>query len=358
MGDIAVPLITTDWVPGAQGYDGSFDFSSCPKAGLPATFDNDTSRLQSFDHLVQYKLGLPTVMNSWPYVGVFQFFGVLLYNDGSLVQSTSPTINAVWNGDAVAAQTWSAVPGNQCVYFEFQVKDAGYTVAPSNDPCNPAVAKLSFSGTDAARKDFEMVVTNAYLVGPPRAQETQSQGPSSSGLPASSQTISVCTRDPITTSTDSLVPGPTDSTPVTTSATSYSSARSTSLTSWSDRRHKSAAVAGIAAGSLAALFVILLSVAWLHRRVRRRQQQQENREAAVPFDSEGSVSPYPRSKEHHTTSSTTPSGRSADPVVEETGFRDFYSAMRRAGLTVQLLLEHHSGQRDRTPDRLPEYTAG
>ncbi|KAH7067126.1 hypothetical protein BKA62DRAFT_763245, partial [Auriculariales sp. MPI-PUGE-AT-0066] len=140
---IAVPLLTADWTPNAQGYHGTFEFSRCPKSGLEQTFGNDTSQLQSFDHLQTHTLSLPTELDAWPFMTGFQFFGVLLYNDDSLVVSPARTINAVWN-----------VPGNSCVYFEFQVVSPGDTVPSGADPCNPPVAKLSFAGIDALRTDY------------------------------------------------------------------------------------------------------------------------------------------------------------------------------------------------------------
>ncbi|KAH7087285.1 hypothetical protein BKA62DRAFT_762283 [Auriculariales sp. MPI-PUGE-AT-0066] len=388
MGDIAVPLLTADWTPNAQGYHGTFEFSRCPKSGLEQTFGNDTSQLQSFDHLQTHTLSLPTELDAWPFMTGFQFFGVLLYNDDSLVVSPARTINAVWN-----------VPGNSCVYFEFQVVSPGDTVPSGADPCNPPVAKLSFAGIDALRTDYEMVVTNAYLVGPFRPVPTEDPGEPSTEPQPSSSTV-VCSRA-VPTSVTSIPPHPTDSAPPSsppntnskpTSApttnsnsasapqgtesnppsftpTSTSSMHSTTNTSSpsgdmtgtesaSSSGIRSTTVAGIAAGSIAALFFLVFAVAWLRHRAIKRRHEQETLETVVPYDGDAGVVPYLRAKEQSGLSGAAPSEHRAEPVVEETGFRDFYSAMRRAGLTLQSLLEHHSGTRDRNPDKLPEYTAG
>ncbi|KAH7087284.1 hypothetical protein BKA62DRAFT_729891 [Auriculariales sp. MPI-PUGE-AT-0066] len=397
MGDIALQLIATAWVPNAQGYNGLFDFSHCPKPELVQAIGNDTSQLQSFDHLVQHTLPLPTEMDAWSLTTAFQLFGVVVYNDGALVSSTSRTINAVWNGKQVAAQVWSAVPGNPCVYFEFQVDDPGTTVPTGDDPCNPPVAKLSFAGTDAPRSDFEMVVSSAFLVGQSRPiSPPEPLYPGRRHLKGRPRTLvsqamsyfnsRICTRD---LPADTRKSAPTSVTPAATSfpsasdsetpadqqspytsgsststmptATSISrsttsiptTATTTSTPSGEPNRQTTTAAVGIAVGS-AALFILLLSVVLIRRRTQRRRREKE---FLAPYDRETAVPPNQEPKRRFEEKIEGQTERRADTGVEDIGFRDFYSAMRRAGLTVQSLLEHHSGPSDRSPDRLPDYTA-
>ncbi|KAH7097261.1 hypothetical protein BKA62DRAFT_817888, partial [Auriculariales sp. MPI-PUGE-AT-0066] len=145
MGDIAVPLLTADWTPNAQGYHGLSNFRA-----VPSVMSRYCKNLVVSDANAE--------LDAWPFMTGFQFFGVLLYNDDSLVVSPARTINAVWN-----------VPG-----IPVSISSSKFPVGCR--PVQPTCGKTVFWGIDALRTDYEMVVTNAYLVGPFRPVPTEDPG--------------------------------------------------------------------------------------------------------------------------------------------------------------------------------------
>ncbi|KAH7092821.1 hypothetical protein BKA62DRAFT_722354 [Auriculariales sp. MPI-PUGE-AT-0066] len=352
-------------------------------------------------------------MASWSSMRSFEFTGVLLYPDATSASSSDPTMELLWNGQTVAPNAWLVANGNPCIYFEFSVEEPGATVAPSDDPCNPPSAHLKFGGVDAKRADVQMVVTQALLFGPGRRGLP---GPNSSTATSSQCDLRdsslVCSRQEprggLSTSSSSSSSSATTTTPdtsgdfnggTTTSArrSSLSTTRraagtssptpgswvpslaptrssmqglppsSTGLAPTDHAGLRPSAVFGIVAGSLAGLFVLLLAIAVLRRSIRRRKHEREHIITPEPYDAstigarparekpvvpESMMMPPPRR------ASGPEAGPSDGQPMEEPGFRDFYSAMRRAGLTVQSLMEHHREPHSRAPDRLPDYTTG
>ncbi|KAH7097264.1 hypothetical protein BKA62DRAFT_833372 [Auriculariales sp. MPI-PUGE-AT-0066] len=365
-------------------YRGDFLFDTCPKAG----FGNDTSGLIEFDHASAHTLALPNgAIEVLVEHADLRSRGVLLYKNILTTAPLSTALRVVWNGLLVEADAWVAADNNPSAYFEFHVKNPGadssgvqmvltsaLLVGLSRiqrqtlvDPDLPYTTSICTQTpiSDARTSYTSMIATRSATVSPgDLLGKTIDNTPESS---ISSPSLSRTTLDGLSlspTSHSSSFLSPTSPSCSQSSAASamqtFSSVETSVATSAQPSR---AAVTGTLAGLIVITFVLILLPAALLQQARRRRKRMERQRTASPFPSSTPNTPdttrkkFPALSPSHQALNGMAVSSEPLPVnaAEEHGFRDFYSAMQTAGLTVQNLLEQHRVSRNQTADLLSGY---